>query len=355
MSTRCAIVAQGSTGLDAMRAAGHDVRLKGGFVCGIDGLPATGCGVDDAELALLAVLARLAGRAVELLGVGAGGYRLPARCAVEGWSWSDSPAGRTAAPHRCAHPDLRGGGDHGAAHHVASGAGTCVRRQLPGAPPERRGHRPHRHSGPARRAPAAGTSSPQVPARRPPPSRHRRPRLRPVPMRRRPGVRRHGRTRQRREDGDGEEAAAEVLPAVGRVAAVGCPGRCRARRRPRRGRSGPVPGPHRSRGATEASRRPHAGARAPSDPASGKCLIERLFVTTVLFSSDVRCHTSSVRSIHGPEASTQVGAAGRVSPTGAPGHRRTPTKDEQTWQWNERRHSRWPSARSRSSTARARS
>jgi recombination protein RecA len=31
-----------------------------------------------------------------------------------------------------------------------------------------------------------------------------------------------------------------------------------------------------------------------------KCLIERLFVTTVMFSSDGQCHTSSVRSIHGP-------------------------------------------------------
>jgi hypothetical protein len=95
-STRCAIVAQGSTGLDALRAAGHDVRLDGGFVCGIDGLPATGCGNrPDAGFAYWRYFHAAPGAAWSYSQVGAGGYRLPARCAVEGWVWSDSPSSNT--------------------------------------------------------------------------------------------------------------------------------------------------------------------------------------------------------------------------------------------------------------------
>jgi hypothetical protein len=95
-STRCAVVPQGSTGLDALRAAGHDVRLDGGFVCGIDGLPATGCGNrPDAGFAYWRYWHAAPGGAWSYSQVGAGGYRLPARCAVEGWVWSDSPSSNT--------------------------------------------------------------------------------------------------------------------------------------------------------------------------------------------------------------------------------------------------------------------
>lgn len=95
-STRCAVVPQGATGLDALRAAGHDVRLDGGFVCGIDGLPATGCGNrPDAGFAYWRYWHAAPGGAWSYSQVGAGGYRLPARCAVEGWVWSDSPSSNT--------------------------------------------------------------------------------------------------------------------------------------------------------------------------------------------------------------------------------------------------------------------
>lgn len=90
-STRCAIVPQGSNGLDALRATGHSVRLDGGFVCAIDGLPATGCGNVPGSPYWRYWHASPGGRWIYSQ-VGAGGYRLPTRCAVEGWVWSDSPS-----------------------------------------------------------------------------------------------------------------------------------------------------------------------------------------------------------------------------------------------------------------------
>jgi hypothetical protein len=93
---RCAIVAQGSTGLDVLRAAGHVVRLDGGFVCAIDGVPATGCGNRPSEgTAYWRYWHAPPGGVWTYSQVGAGGYRLPARCAVEGWVWSDSPSSNT--------------------------------------------------------------------------------------------------------------------------------------------------------------------------------------------------------------------------------------------------------------------
>jgi hypothetical protein len=95
-SVRCVVVTQGATGLDALRAAGHTVRLDGGFVCAIDGVPATGCGNrPDAGFAYWRYWHADPGGAWRYSQVGAGGYRLPARCAVEGWVWSDSPSSDT--------------------------------------------------------------------------------------------------------------------------------------------------------------------------------------------------------------------------------------------------------------------
>lgn len=95
--SRCVVVADGATGLDVLRAAGHEVRLDGGFVCAIDGLPASGCGNNpDAGLAYWRYWhAPATGGRWSYSQVGAGGYRLPARCAVEGWVWSDSPSSDT--------------------------------------------------------------------------------------------------------------------------------------------------------------------------------------------------------------------------------------------------------------------
>jgi len=95
-SARCVVLTQGATGLDAMRAAGHSVRLDGGFVCGIDGVPATGCGNRaDSGQAYWRYWHAPPGGAWSYSQVGAGGYRLPARCAVEGWVWSDAPTSNT--------------------------------------------------------------------------------------------------------------------------------------------------------------------------------------------------------------------------------------------------------------------
>lgn len=101
-STRCAFVAQGATGLDALRATGHSVRLDGGFVCAIDGLPATGCGNIPGSPYWRYWHAAPSGGPWSYSQVGAGGYRLPTRCAVEGWVWSDSPSPDT--PPRIAPP-----------------------------------------------------------------------------------------------------------------------------------------------------------------------------------------------------------------------------------------------------------
>jgi hypothetical protein len=100
-SSRCVVVDHGATGLDALRAAGHQVRLDGGFVCAIDARPATGCGNRPGS-PYWRYWHAAPGGSWDYSQVGAGGYRLPARCAVEGWSWSDSPTSqvppRVAAP-----------------------------------------------------------------------------------------------------------------------------------------------------------------------------------------------------------------------------------------------------------------
>jgi hypothetical protein len=100
-TSRCVVVDHGATGLDALRTAGHQVRLDGGFVCAIDARPTTGCGNVPGNPYWRYWHADPGGDWIYSQ-VGAGGYRLPARCAVEGWSWSDSPTSRT--PPRVAAP-----------------------------------------------------------------------------------------------------------------------------------------------------------------------------------------------------------------------------------------------------------
>lgn len=94
-SARCVTVEQGATGLDALRAAGFSVRLDGGFVCGIDGVPATGCGNVPGS-PYWSYWHAPPGGDWTYSQVGAGGYRLPARCAIEGWVWSDTSSARVA-------------------------------------------------------------------------------------------------------------------------------------------------------------------------------------------------------------------------------------------------------------------
>lgn len=48
MSITCVVVDEGSTGFDALQAAA-ELRTESGLVCGIDGLPSSGCGRDAVE------------------------------------------------------------------------------------------------------------------------------------------------------------------------------------------------------------------------------------------------------------------------------------------------------------------
>ena len=86
------------TGLRALQAH-HTVRLEGGFVCAIDGRPATGCATNPSSgTAYWSYWHAAPGGSWEYSQVGAGGFRLSAPCSIEGWVWSSSPA--TATPPR---------------------------------------------------------------------------------------------------------------------------------------------------------------------------------------------------------------------------------------------------------------
>lgn len=83
---------EGRTGMDTLRATGLQVRLDGGFVCAIDGYPETGCGTDSNFTgSYWRYWHAPPGGAWTYSRVGAGGFRLPARCGVQGWVWSSSP------------------------------------------------------------------------------------------------------------------------------------------------------------------------------------------------------------------------------------------------------------------------
>lgn len=106
VSTRCAEVPERSNGYDALVAAGHVLRIESGFLCAIDGVPATGCGNrPDFAGAYWRYFHADPGGPWRYSTVGGGGYRLPARCAIEGWRWSDQPS--TAVTPRIAPPPVR--------------------------------------------------------------------------------------------------------------------------------------------------------------------------------------------------------------------------------------------------------
>lgn len=88
-----------ATGIDALRAAGYTLRIEGGFLCGIDGQPATGCATGSGfDGWYWRYFKADPGGAWRYSSVGFG-YRLGLTngCAVEGWVWSDQPAA-TVAP-----------------------------------------------------------------------------------------------------------------------------------------------------------------------------------------------------------------------------------------------------------------
>lgn len=86
---RCVELSGRVTGFDALLAAGHTLRIEGGFLCAIDGVPATGCaqssGFDGTYWRYF-----IAGNdgVWNYSSVGAG-RRLSSGCVVEGWVYSN--------------------------------------------------------------------------------------------------------------------------------------------------------------------------------------------------------------------------------------------------------------------------
>ncbi|MHB1137393.1 MAG: hypothetical protein ACYC2O_00460 [Microthrixaceae bacterium] len=153
-SERCVVVGGRATGYDVLIAAGHTLRIEMGFLCAIDGVPATGCGNrPDFNGAYWRYFHAAPGGSWSYSSVGGGGYRMPDRCAVEGWRFASSaseavaprpappavtceapPATTTppppAAPAPTAAPPVAGSG--GAVAGGAPGAGTPPGSPAPG-------------------------------------------------------------------------------------------------------------------------------------------------------------------------------------------------------------------------------
>jgi len=90
-SRRCVEVGQSATGYDVLIAAGHTLRIESGFLCAIDGVPATGCGNrPDFGGAYWRYFHASPGGGWTYSTVGGGGYRMPPRCAIEGWRFATS-------------------------------------------------------------------------------------------------------------------------------------------------------------------------------------------------------------------------------------------------------------------------
>ncbi len=81
-----------STGIDALRAAGYSLRIEGGFLCAIDGKPATGCATGSGfDGWYWRYFKAQPDKAWVYSSVGFG-YRIAVTngCAAEGWVWSGS-------------------------------------------------------------------------------------------------------------------------------------------------------------------------------------------------------------------------------------------------------------------------
>lgn len=97
-SVRCVEVPERSTGYDVLRAAGHSLRIDAGFLCAIDGEPATGCANGpDFDGRYWRYFHASPGGPWTYSNVGGGGYRVPPRCAIEGWRFSGA-AGTNVTP-----------------------------------------------------------------------------------------------------------------------------------------------------------------------------------------------------------------------------------------------------------------
>ncbi|MCB1256099.1 MAG: hypothetical protein KDB26_03290 [Microthrixaceae bacterium] len=89
-TVRCTNIRSGGSGFDALRSAGFSLRIESGFLCAIDGMPATGCangsGFDGTYWRYFRAQP---GGTWQYANTG-GGYAIQTSsgCAVEGWTWS---------------------------------------------------------------------------------------------------------------------------------------------------------------------------------------------------------------------------------------------------------------------------
>ena len=107
-STRCAVVSDRANGAEALAATGHSVRVEGGFICAIDGSPASGCAQGDSTAMFWSYWHAPPGGSWTYSRAGAYSYRLHSGCAVEGWHLVDpqnkTPPGVSAGSLGCAAP-----------------------------------------------------------------------------------------------------------------------------------------------------------------------------------------------------------------------------------------------------------
>lgn len=95
-TTRCVIVPDGTVGYEVLSAAGHQLRIESGFLCAIDGVPSTGCANrSNFDGSYWRYFHGTPAGGWSYSNVGGGGYRMPARCAVEGWRWATGGSAST--------------------------------------------------------------------------------------------------------------------------------------------------------------------------------------------------------------------------------------------------------------------
>lgn len=89
VSTSCAKVSKGATGVDVLRAAGHSLRFRNdSLICAIDGLPRSGCSaVDDTHY--WAYFHRAAGKTSWTYSTDNESTYQPAIDSTEGWVYDD--------------------------------------------------------------------------------------------------------------------------------------------------------------------------------------------------------------------------------------------------------------------------
>jgi hypothetical protein len=95
VSSSCATVPKGATGVDVLQAAGHRIQFRSdGLICSLDGLPRGGCGAVDSSH-YWAYFHRAPGATSWTYSTEGPSTYQPANTATEGWVWDD---GETLTP-----------------------------------------------------------------------------------------------------------------------------------------------------------------------------------------------------------------------------------------------------------------